>query len=197
MHPDSLEELLLYDPRNISLLYAKNRTDGYRCDEVSRLMPVDNSLLPESVRTMVRLRTANKRALRMDGTLATVFGQLSANDSYYISLSRVILNSFYEAAITPYSDTFGDLFMENILHARTFITNADNDFIIYAPAIPATLRARYDVKSIVEAENSFTLNLESGESVEIDFPSYSDCGHSVTMFKPEQFFNDVKAWLKK
>ncbi len=197
LYVETLDQMIESDPKEIELLYAENRENGYRCDGVGPIAG-NKHMLPLPVQRMLRHHSVLRDMEKIDGNLASVFGELSKDDRYFIFLSSNITQAFYSAPVTPFDDSFGTLFLENIKDIRTFITNAEKDFIIYSPAIPATIAEMKDeVDSVTLKEESFSIDLKSGESVEIAFPVYRESGHSVTMFEPEKFYNDVKSWIEK
>ena len=87
------------------------------------------------------------------------------------------------------------MFLENIRSVKTFITQAEEDIIIYSKGIPESLKCFDGVSGVDTEENSFTVNFSDGQSVLVTFPFYPESSHSVPVNQPEKLFNDVKNWL--
>lgn len=189
------EKLINNDPREIDWLYAANRTKafrysgGYLKDTIS-----DLSRIPASIRTEIEYNRSNIKPM-LAGDLETTFGTLASYDDYFIDLHQDVTNLFYYASTTPYSDINGDMFVENIRDVKTFITQAEEDMIIYAPGIPAALKLTDGVSDVVFSENSISVTFDDSTEAEIMFPFYPESSHSVSVNQPEMFFNDVNEWL--
>ena len=98
---------------------------------------------------------------------------------------------------------------------KTFITNAKYDLVVYTNALPVALRHHTDVvEESIHLKNepaqadrpgliqikflngAFNLPDNIGTRT-IRFPLYSNSSHPVSLTEPEEFYNDVKAWLKE
>ena len=87
------------------------------------------------------------------------------------------------------------MFLENIRTVKTFITNAEEDIILYAKATPEAAKKFSSVSSVETGEESFTVHFKDGESATVTFPFYPESSHSVSVNQPEKFLNDVKNWM--
>ena len=108
-----------------------------------------------------------------------------------------ITYTFYYASVSPYSDVNGEMFLENIKTVKTFITQAEEDIVIYAKGIPEAAKSFSSVSGVDTGDNSFTVHFNDGQSATVTFPFYPESSHSVAVNQPEKFFNDVKNWMKQ
>lgn len=191
------EKLINNDPRDIDWLYAGNRSKAFRYPSSSVLKSIefaDMSRIPDSVRTEIRYREAGMKILAA-GDLDQTFGILESWDDYFIDLNRNVTQIFYYASTTPYSRVNGDMFLENIRDVKTFITDAEEDIIIYAPGIPESLKKFNGVSGVISSDDKFTVKFSDNTQVDVTFPFYPESSHSVSVNQPEMFLNDVTEWL--
>jgi len=193
-------QFIMNDPRKIENLYAANRTGAFRYGgygysrNIADLDKLEN--LPESVKIIMKARVEQRNAHPLSsGDLESVFGTLPDYDEYYVDTNNTINSTFYNASTSPYSDVNGEMFLENIRTVRTFITNAEEDIILYAKATPEAAKKFSIVSSVETGEESFTVNFKDGQSVTVTFPFYPESSHSVSVNQPEKFLNDVKNWM--
>jgi len=189
------EKLIRNDPREIDWLYASNRakafrySSGYLKNQIS-----DLSRIPATIRTEIEYNQSNIRPMLV-GNLDQTFGTLPSYDDYFIDLHTDVTNVFYYASTTPYSDINGEMFLENIRDVKSFITQAEEDIIIYAPALPLSLKEFEGVSGVTVEDNDFTVKFSDNTEATVHFPFYPVSSHSVSVNQPEQFFNDVNEWL--
>ena len=196
------QEFILNDPAKIKELFAENRKGAFRYGSVSggysRNFANSAALkeLPELERIIMeaRIRQRNAKPL-VTGNMETVFGDLPAYDEYFVDLNYDINSAFYTAQVNPYDTVNGEMFLENIRTVKTFITQAEEDIIIYAKGIPESLKKFDGVSGVETRDNSFTVNFSDGQSVSVTFPFYPESSHSVPVNQPAKFFDDVKKWL--
>ena len=195
------QEFILNDPTKINELYAENRSGAFRYGSTngySRNSAASAALknLPELEKIIMQYRM-KQRSLQpfSTGNFESVFGTLPAYDEYFIDLSYEINSAFYNASITPYDTVNGEMFLENIRTVKTFITQAEEDIIIYARGIPESLKYFNGVSGVETGEDSFTVSFSDGQNVEVTFPFYPESSHSVPVNQPAKFFDDVKNWL--
>ena len=193
-------QFIMNDPTKIENLYAANRTGAFRYGgygysrNIADLDKLEN--LPESVKIIMKARVEQRNAHPLSsGDLESVFGTLPDYDEYYVDTNNTINSTFYNASTSPYSDVNGEMFLENIRTVRTFITNAEEDIILYAKATPEAAKKFSIVSSVETGEESFTVNFKDGQSVTVTFPFYPESSHSVSVNQPEKFLNDVKNWM--
>ena len=193
-------QFIMNDPTKIENLYAANRTGAFRYSGsggFSRNITDLNKLnVPESIKIILRARLEQRNAHPLStGDFESVFGTLPSYDEYYLDTSDTILSTFYNASVDPYSDVNGEMFLENIKTVKTFITNAEEDIILYAKATPEAAKKFSSVSSVETGGESFTVHFKDGQSAFVTFPFYPESSHSVSVNQPEKFFKDVKNWL--
>ena len=193
-------QFILNDPTKIENLYAANRTGAFRyggSGGFSRnIADLDKLNVPESIKIILKARLEQRNAHPLStGDFESVFGTLPSYDEYYLDTSDTILSTFYNASVDPYSDVNGEMFLENIKTVRTFITNAEEDIILYARATPEAAKSFSSVSSVETGNESFTVHFKDGQSAFVTFPFYPESSHSVSVNQPEKFFKDVKNWL--
>lgn len=189
------EKLIQNDPREIDWLYASNREKAFRYSGgYLKNLIVDMSKVPASIRTEIEY---NKSAIKpmLNGNLDQTFGVLESYDEYFVDLHTDVNQLFYYASTTPYSDINGEMFLENIKDVKTFITQAEEDIIIYAPGLPVSLKEFDGVSDVTVEDNDFTVKFSDSTEVTVHFPFYPVSSHSVSVNQPEQFLNDVNEWL--
>ncbi|MGI6393384.1 MAG: S10 family serine carboxypeptidase-like protein [bacterium] len=192
------EKLIQNNPRKVNWLYAENRNNAFRYvgdfalkGEISQ---IEAQNLPKSVATEINYRLNGMRPLAV-GNLEAFFGELQVWDDYYIDLHRSVTQLFYSATTTPYSSVNGYMFIENICDIKTFITNAEEDVVIYALGIPESLKEFNGIESVSVKDESFEVNFTDGVKTEVFFPFYPESSHSVSVNQPQLFLNDVKKWM--
>ena len=195
------KQFIMNDPTKIENLYAVNRTGAFRYGStigISRnTVDLDKSnSLPESAKFVLRARIEQRSLHPLStGDFESVFGTLPSYDEYYLDTNSTVLSTFYNASTTPESDVNGEMFLENIKAVKTFITNAEEDIILYAKATPEAAKKFSSVSSVETGDESFTVYFKDGQSVIVTFPFYPESSHSVSVNQPEKFFNDVKDWM--
>ena len=195
-------EFILNDPKKINELYAENRGGAFRYSSVANRNlrnPAASTAfenLPEIEKIIMKSRMEQRNAKPLStGNFESVFGELPPYDEYFVDLSYEINFTFSSAAISHYDTVNGEMFLENIRSVKTFITQAEEDIIIYAKGIPESLKSFDGVSGVTLEENSFTVSFSDGQSVEVTFPFYPESSHSVPVNQPAKFFGDVKNWL--
>lgn len=199
------EEFIMNDPTKINELYAENRAaeGAFRYNSENgylRNFAAFDTLnkVPEIEKTVILARISQRNSHPLSsGNLDSFFGELPAYDEYHVDLYYPITSTFYYAAVTPYSDVNGEMFLENIKTAKTFITQAEEDIVIYAKGIPEAAKSFSSVSGVDTEDNSFTVHFKEGESAKVTFPFYPESSHSVSVNQPVKFFNDVKNWLEE
>ncbi|MBO4699231.1 hypothetical protein J5690_06435 [bacterium] len=194
-------EFIMNDPTKIDALYAANRTGAFRYGSTNGFSRNTADLdklenVPESIRIILKARIEQRNAHPLaSGDLESVFGTLPSYDEYYVDTNSTILSTFYNASVDPYDDVNGEMFLENIRTAKTFITKAEEDIILYAEATPEAAKKFSSVSSVETGDESFTVHFKDGQSATVTFPFYPESSHSVSVNQPEKFFNDVKNWM--
>ena len=115
----------------------------------------------------------------------------------------------YAKKINPDSVIYGEMFLHNAAVMDVMITNADKDIMIYSPAVAPSLKHYVDIVKGVDpddADGYFTVHYQPGFIQKIDpdhhddkrkiyHPVYKDCGHAVSVAKPEKLRKDMASFL--
>ncbi len=191
------KKLIQNDPAEIDWLYAENRAKAFRYGgNFLKNLNFDTTKIPSSVRTEIEY-TKNAIKPMLNGNLEQTFGALESYDEYFIDLHTDVNQLFYYSSTTPYSDINGEMFLENLRDVRTFITQAEEDIIIYAPGLPLSLKEFDGVSDVTVDDNDFTVKYTDNTEVTVRFPFFPVSSHSVTVNQPEQFYNEVSTWLSE
>lgn len=191
------KKLIQNDPAEIDWLYAENRAKAFRYGgNFLKNLNFDTTKIPSSVKTEIEY-TKNAIKPMLNGNLEQTFGVLESYDEYFIDLHSDVTSLFYYATTTPYSDINGDMFLENLRDVRTFITQAEEDIIIYAPGLPLSLKEFDGVSDVTVDDNDFTVKYTDNTEVTVKFPFFPASSHSVSVNQPEQFYNEVNEWLSE
>jgi hypothetical protein len=228
-------EMTNQNVRQISLMYASNREQGYKYlfdrSLGARVNPYpgayvkDLSVLPEkeqflSKRKIEQFLSGLEMAAESD--FNTIFGHLRPWDLYYLALNYDANYAFhyFTASVVRYYPTYsydyltGKKFLQNLIHVRTFITNAKWDAVVYTNALPVALNHHTDIvqqsthlrnrplqadrPGLIEVrytEGAFGIN---GIGIRtIRFPFYTQSSHPVSLTEPMEFYQDVETWLKE
>jgi len=194
------KKLIKNDPLQIDGLFASNRDQAFRYEDASLTkfqteQLIDMSKIPELVKTEVNYRESRIQPL-YSSNFDNTYGILEPWDEFFIDLQSKVNYLFYMASTTPYDDVNSWMFLENIRDTKTFITNAEEDMIIYSKGIPLTVAIYDSVENVTEGDESFTVDFKDGKTVTVTWPFYLESSHSVSINQPEKFLNDVKKWLE-
>ena len=227
---------LLRYARNLSLmtgvdviaiehLYALARTQAYRVINTDYEM----DRIAKEASPIIRFHFLNPAILEAEeirqesGDLDEVFGVLQPWDRYFISTNYHANWAFhvlnvaklrgYEVEI--FHPRFGQMFLQNVAHVNTFITNAAYDLVVYSEAIPPSLARHSNILESVEhlkyplhgeeRPGYIQLRYRPGafpsllglEMRMIRFPIYAQSCHAVSLTQPEALLNDVFEWLEE
>jgi hypothetical protein len=154
-------------------------------------------------------------------SLEQTFGTLQPWDCYFLDLNYDATYAhhsniaFYRGYFIDFrnSPIYGQMFLKNVAHVNTFITNAKYDIVVYSAAIPGALARHTDILHDVIHDTSSPANQERpGEIIllyragafpdipelqsrVIRFPFYKNGAHAVSITEPVELFNDVSEWL--
>jgi hypothetical protein len=220
--PEVLSKALGVEASGIEGLHPSSRTNAYRnilsgqLNQIKDLITDDDyKALPEGAAAMLAVLAGIDN--RPNDTLSLTMGELNSWDEYFINYNLPVWIAYFcnKAVmsgydIDPESTIYGELFLENLEFARTFITDAALDTIIYSPSIPPSLE-RYEKlveqvyinKNQQTGDSSFTVkykpqsikNITAGTSRTVFMPSYLESGHSVCLKQPDKILSDVEKWL--
>jgi nucleotidyltransferase/DNA polymerase involved in DNA repair len=155
------------------------------------------------------------------GDMASVFGALQPWDRYFLGSNGHANWAFHVFNVARlrgydihyYDARFGRMFLDNAAHARTFITNAALDLVVYTAALPSALARFTDIVADVYHDTTgmaarpgrIVLSYRSGAITDaaatteriIRFPLYDRSCHAVSLTQPEDLFTDVSTWLRE
>ena len=209
------------DVTQISGLYAAARNQAYRVVNVDYVLSFqpgpEDPFLRELFKTPAILEAPIVR--NEPGDLETVFGVLKPWDRYFLGNNGFALYAFHYWNVAQerghdiyfYEPRYGRMFLKNVAHVATFITNAALDLVVYTKAIPPSLARHTDIVSSVQHVTTGT-EARSGKIVinyqpsvfpdvtglterTIRFPQYASSCHAVSLTQPAEFLADVCKWL--
>jgi len=209
---------------NIDHLYASSRANAYRLFDLSGENSSSLDELPVveqyRIRSLFRVKAKLERTNADIEDLPRVFGVLQPWDRYFLDLNHDVNWAFYVNIalhrgydIYPLGTPIGELFLENVVHVKTFITNAKYDLVVFSEAIPGALALHTDIlESSVhdraepankERPGQIILTYRSDAFSDIEtigtriirFPWYDSSCHCVPLTQPEELFLDVSSWL--
>ena len=213
------------DVSAIPELYASERANAYRIFDTNAdfsLMPDDDvDPVTESLFLASGRLEANS-AQQEPGDLTSVFGTLQPWDRYFLRTNYHANWAFHVFNVAKvrgyevhyYDNRFGRMFLKNVAHVETFITNAHHDLVVYTPALPQSLARHGDLlesvqhirrstdgeerpgKIILNYSPSAFPDIQGLDTRVIRFPIYNKSCHAVSLTQPEDFFADVSSWLK-
>ena len=204
-------------------LYASNRTDAYRVittDYSFSLEPKIESPLTK-ILFEIPAQWEAPQVRQEPGDLSLVFGILRPWDRYFIGTnyhSNYAFHYWNVAMVRGYDihswdPRYGRMFLKNVAHVHTFITNAALDLVIYSTAIPPSLARHSDIltsvqhvvrgeearpgKIILQYQPSAFPDIADLTTRSIRFPIYAQSCHAVSLTQPEDLLNDVLQWLQE
>jgi hypothetical protein len=211
------------DARTIAGLYAANRSAAYRVINADSPWAYAQGSDSPVVRALfeVPARLEGAAALEEPGDMTAVFGALQPWDRFFIGSNANANWAFHvcNVALARGYDIhfreprYGRMFLKNVAHVRTFITNAALDLVIYAAALPSALArhsdilasARHERRGPEDRPGRIVLEYRPGafddlpglSSRSIRFPLYEHSCHAVSLTQPLDLFADVGAWLEE
>jgi len=223
------------DARNILQMYAANREQGYKylfdrsqvvnTDPDLSAYSMDLSVLPDKERYLYKSKMKQFMSgldMAADSDFNTIFGQLRPWDLYYLALNYDANYAFhyFTASVIrnypsySYNYLTGRKFLQNLIHVKTFITNAKWDVVVYTNALPVGLNHHTDIVEQSTHLKSNPLQVERPGMIEvryregafgindigirtIRFPLYSRSSHPVSLTEPMEFYQDVATWLQE
>lgn len=213
------------DVTAIPELYASERENAYRIFDTN----ADFSLMPDEdvdpVTKSLFLASGRPEAHSVQqelSDLTSVFGVLQPWDRYFLRTNYHANWAFHVLNVAKvlgyevhyYENRFGRMFLKNVAHVETFITNAPHDLVVYTPKLPQSLARHEDIlesvqhvrrssdgeerpgKIILDYSPSAFPDIQGLDTRIIRFPIYLESCHAVSLTQPEDFFADVSNWLK-
>lgn len=206
-------------------LYASSRYRAYRVIDPNYSIdtPLENLNLLMDILFFKPARLEAQSLRQNQGDMNAVFGKLKPWDRYFIGTNYYANKAFYYtnvAMVRGYEvvfalPRFGRMFLKNLAHVHTFITNAAYDLMIYTEALPPALAMHTDILDSVQYQKKepataerpgrIILNyhpyvfpaIKSLDNRTIRFPFYGSSGHAVSLIQPAALFNDVCEWLSQ
>jgi hypothetical protein len=112
------------------------------------------------------------------------------------------------------SDRYGKMFLENLAIVDTFMTDAKYDYVVYAPALPTQFEGNRFTSYVehittcpgddARRYGSFTVDYKANAVSElrqspayrtVSWRHYGESGHAVSASQPQEFREDVAAWM--
>jgi hypothetical protein len=211
------------DVTAISELYASARENAYRVvstDYGLELEPeTDSPITRQLFEIPARFEAPNVRL--EPGNMDEVFGTLQPWDRYFIGTnyySNWAFHVFNVALVRGYDiqswePRYGRMFLKNVAHIHTFITNAAYDLVVYTKALPSSLGRHTDIlasvqhinqgaeirpgKIVLHYQPSAFPDIPNLSKKTIRFPIYDKSCHAVSLTQPEELFADVFNWLQE
>jgi hypothetical protein len=155
----NLNQVTGVDTTSIGEFYASARRNAYRLitassnagGEPGRSDPILQQLFE------IPARMEEQNLLVEPGNMSQVFGQLQPWDQYFLSNNGSALWAFhyFNVALVRgydihfYENRYGTMFLKNLAHVQTFITNAPLDLVVYAAAVAPSLARHTDLVSVI------------------------------------------------
>lgn len=226
--------ILLRSVRNLSLvtgvdvtaiqeLYASSRAAAYRVIRTSYPGSLEGMTVLPAIQALF-LTPAQLEApyVRLEpGDLEAVFGSLQPWDRYFVGSNGNANWAFhvYNVALVrgydihSWEPRYGRMFLKNVAHVRTFITNAALDLVVYTEALPPSLAKHTEIlvsalhigqggeerpgKIILNYRPSAFPDIPGLTTRTIRFPIYDKSCHAVSLTQPQELFTDVSDWLRE
>jgi len=214
------------DILGIPQFYASARARAYRVGNANFTtnQPIPGIIVPAAVRVLFIDPAAREaqRTLAEPGNMTSVFGTLQPWDRYFVGsnghanwafhVNNVAMTRGYEAH--PTDLRYGRMFLKNLVHVETFVTNAAYDLVVYSKAFAPSLALYTDIVSsaretrtplsgesrpgriIVSFRQDAFPGLPAVGSRTIRFPHYDKSCHAVSLTQPADLYQDVSAWLR-
>jgi hypothetical protein len=211
------------DARAISDFYAGARSAAYRVIDADSPWAYAYESGSPLVRALFEIpsRIESAGGLAEPGDMEAVFGALQPWDRFFVGsnananwafhVCNVALARGYD--IHFQEPRYGLMFLKNLAHVRTFITNAALDLVVYTAALPPALARHGDILASVRHERQgpedrpgrIVLEYLPGAFADIPalasrtirFPLYDHSAHAVSLTQPLELFADVGDWLQE
>jgi hypothetical protein len=153
-----------------------------------------------------------------DALMVALLGPLTSRDRYFVGSADVFYGSNLAVGpsgmqgslttveeVDPRGSDLGAEFLANVLHVRTFITDAELDRLLYTPWIGSGLLAKHPSvlsnavhdsapQAGVDRPGWLTLTYQQEGALVIRIPHYPTAGHVVTKRASSELLADVIAW---
>ena len=219
----NLSQVTGMDVTSIGELYASARRNAYRFITASSNSGPGPGSSDRVIQELFEIpaRMEQKNVLAEPGDMSQVFGALQPWDQYFLTSNGPANWAFHVFNIAKvrgydvhfYDHRYGRMFLKNLAHVQTFITNAPLDLVVYAAAVAPSLARHTDLVSWVEHMTAgpearpghIVVRYASGAFPEIPglnsrtirFPVYAQSAHAVSLTQPLDLYQDVSSWLKE
>jgi hypothetical protein len=224
-YTENLNQVTGMDAGQVPGLYASARANAYRVidsDVVAywSLETIEFDAQLDLLPMLSRRPAPAKEKISSLTPLENTFGSLQPWDFYYLDLNY---DSNYAHAVNiardrgfyaHYSDPhYGWMFLKNVAHVRTFITNAKYDIVVYCPSLPGALAHHTDIidtsihdstpqpgderpgRIILHYRPGAFWDIPALDTRIIRFPFYENSCHAVSITEPLALYYDIQAWL--
>ncbi len=211
------------DVTAISELYASARENAYRVVRTDYGLEsepeMDSPISRQLFEIPARLEAPNVQL--EPGNMDEVFGTLQPWDRFFIGTnfySNWAFHYFNVALVRGYDiqswePRYGRMFLKNVAHVHTFITNAAYDLVVYTKALPSSLARHSDIltsvqhitqgaevrpgKIVLDYQPTAFSDVPNLNKKTIRFPTYGKSCHAVSLTQPEELYADVINWLQE
>jgi hypothetical protein len=222
--------------RKYALRFAMNSQIPIQASQLINMLIFE---LPDDIQLYISMIPFwHKNLLDMDNPLKSLnynLGALNDFDSYLVGTNPYVFLGFcmnsggkslvdvlldiefdrYGISLTD-SSIYGTMFLENLALVDTFMTDAQNDIVVYSPTLVSQFDNKRFSKLVKAIEvNRGNKNARAGNFVikynphstiggltnkipasrSVDWYFYNDSGHSVSSTQPKEFREDVTSWL--
>jgi pimeloyl-ACP methyl ester carboxylesterase len=161
------------------------REAATRYELLQKLLGVSDTEIKKAFRTSrlgaYRYGDVEKASSDPSGNLEQLLGALEPWDKYFVLTNQEAQLAFFDGEnlslkIEPTQALFGELFLENIRYVETFISRAQHDLVIYAPALAPTFQGYPAVTRagvvVAEGSDQIVIDYADGTTRRIVAPSY-------------------------
>jgi len=211
------------DVTSVPELYASARRNAYRFISASSNVGPEPGSSDPVIQELFEIpaRKEQENVLPEPGNMSQVFGTLQPWDQYFLATNGPANWAFHVFNIAKvrgydvhfYDHRYGRMFLKNLAHVQTFITNAPLDLVVYAAAVAPSLARHTGLVSSVEhvtagseaRPGQIVVHYVSGAFPEIPglssrtirFPIYTQSAHAVSLTQPLDLYQDVRSWLRE
>jgi len=223
-HSQQLQTITGVNVRDIHELYAGSRRDkAYKVLDTTQSAALRETAGPlDPTLRLARQRALLDRQSQLSdaGDLDYIFGKLTDWDRFFLDFNYDAISAQYWNIarelgydIHYLSPRCGQMFLKNVAHVQTLITNARYDLVVYARALPQSLARHddilesavhdHDLETVANRNGRIVLTYRSGAFPDlpdlttrvIRFPWYAESCHSVPLTQGIDFFQDVSGWM--
>ncbi len=186
------------------------REAATRFQVLKKLLGVDDTKIKQAFSTSrlgaYRYGDTEEASNDLSGDLEQHFGALEPWDTYFVLTNREAQLAFFDGEnlsqkIEPTQALYGELFLDNIRYVKTFITRAQYDLVIYAPALAPTFQSYPAVTRaevvIAEGNDQIVIDYADGTTRRIVAPSYPLGSHLLFREQAAVLKADIADFLRR